>query len=525
MSICKKCGFEVRSTSKFCPKCGTQIEHDTDAVKSEEHQIDDIPSNAIIEDKTNISEEKNDPIKFKESFEKLSVNFIKVFRKIPKLYLEVTIVVVVIIAVAIGSGSYIFSKDRALSRFKSAMTSHKANEIAKILSEGSSGVEINEKTIQPLIKYMDKNPQWLNLMLDSIKQQSDKVGGEAAKLALSSKEASSPDIVFINKGKKFLIFNKYAFEIKPYYINLNMKLKNSKVSLNEGTPVVSDKDNYTAKLGPFIPGIYQLKSSFEEKYLNVKKDMDIELISSHKNLGASQNTIDVNINFDEIVFVQVSSDYDNAKIYVDGKDSGVLVKDANKFGPLSSSSEIYAENIVDGKAIQSDKAVIGNNNSIYLKFPSIKKPEPDTEAIPSGAPVFNKVSASSDLKEVNFNHEPKLVYDGDKTTAWVEGSSDDGIGQWVELYNDSLQSVSGIDIINGYSKSTKSYYSNNRAAKIKVDFSNGKSLTYDLQDGIMDTQRLNFGEVIKTQYIKITILQVYKGNTYSDTCISEINAY
>ncbi|MCQ2495265.1 MAG: hypothetical protein MJ131_01590 [Lachnospiraceae bacterium] len=73
----------------------------------------------------------------------------------------------------------------------------------------------------------------------------------------------------------------------------------------------------------------------------------------------------------------------------------------------------------------------------------------------------------------------------------------------------------------GYQKSLTSYYDNSRPKKIKVSFSNGKSLTYTLTDA-MEKQTIDFGSEIETKYVKIEIVSVYKGNKYKDTLISEI---
>ena len=60
-----------------------------------------------------------------------------------------------------------------------------------------------------------------------------------------------------------------------------------------------------------------------------------------------------------------------------------------------------------------------------------------------------------------------------------------------------------------------------RPARIRVTFSDGASITFDLSDAT-GMQTLSFGRDVVTSTITITIVSVYPGTAYSDTCISEI---
>lgn len=160
-----------------------------------------------------------------------------------------------------------------------------------------------------------------------------------------------------------------------------------------------------------------------------------------------------------------------------------------------------------------------------------KEEEPQVEyvEIESGSPEyidFDNVTASSTLKaSSNNSYEPKLVTDWKRDTAWVEGKDGDGTGEWIKLEKNSPVKISGIGITNGYVKSEKVYKANNRVKTIKVEFSNGESITKGLKDGFGMNNLIEFDKPIETKYIKLTILEVYKGSKYTDTCISEIHAF
>ncbi len=148
--------------------------------------------------------------------------------------------------------------------------------------------------------------------------------------------------------------------------------------------------------------------------------------------------------------------------------------------------------------------------------------------------ICDRVEASTYLKDNSgYNYSPFMSYDGKMETAWCV--PDGGIGQWIK-YNVSEDhkkhpQFQGIDvlelntmvIVNGLAASKEMYYANNRIKKLKVEFDNGSSQVIDLKDGVIGYQRFSFN--VKSRWIKLTILEVYKGGKYNDTCISEINFF
>ena len=66
------------------------------------------------------------------------------------------------------------------------------------------------------------------------------------------------------------------------------------------------------------------------------------------------------------------------------------------------------------------------------------------------------------------NNQPKLAYhpvnliDEDRTTAWFEGVEDNGVGEYVIFKFLRPINIEVINILNGYGKSSKLFYANNR---------------------------------------------------------------
>lgn len=280
------------------------------------------------------------------------------------------------------------------------------------------------------------------------------------------------------------------------------------------------------KAGPFVPGLYELKTSFRGPYATKESSLNLKLAGSFRVEKSTEvaYTFKQSIGFDGLKYVTVYSDYDDARVFINDKDTGLLVKDAEKVGPVDGSAQIYLVRTINGSDIKSEYVTPDYRTAVYIDFPE-GGGAVSTGTPSAAAPAFANVTASSELLGDSVSHKPSFAVDGSKDTSWVEGVSGDGIGEWVMLSSSGNQSVSGIKIINGYSKSSDLYGKNNRVASVTLEFSDGSSLSFNLKDGNMDFQTLDFGKTITTSYIKVKITGVYKGSKYQDTCISEIQVY
>lgn len=139
--------------------------------------------------------------------------------------------------------------------------------------------------------------------------------------------------------------------------------------------------------------------------------------------------------------------------------------------------------------------------------------------------TWDNVYASSHLIQKSMNYKVENVIDDNPSTAWIEGVSDDGIGQFIQFSSNNTFRVDKIDIINGFSKNQKTYMKNNRVKKVIIEFSDKSQQVYELEDNNMEYQTIDIGG-INTNSVKVIIQEVYtNGRVYKDTCISEISVY
>ncbi|MEQ8812442.1 MAG: discoidin domain-containing protein [Imperialibacter sp.] len=158
------------------------------------------------------------------------------------------------------------------------------------------------------------------------------------------------------------------------------------------------------------------------------------------------------------------------------------------------------------------------------------------------------------------------LIDGNLATAWVEGHSGNGIGEWIELELNPSFTLTGIALVNGYIKNSKAYAENGKMKsgflsvsgtcyntensqgvkqcknetsvymKKKSSLDTGPAnllntvefLPYQPSEGPElinwdDSTKMDQGfEFMKVTSIKIKVDEVYEGAKYQDMCISEL---
>jgi len=149
----------------------------------------------------------------------------------------------------------------------------------------------------------------------------------------------------------------------------------------------------------------------------------------------------------------------------------------------------------------------------------------------------DSISATSALGSINgINYEVNNIHDFDLKTVWSEGIEGYGIGESITYYFEPQSPrITDFIIINGYVKSEKAWRENSRVKKLKVYFNEEEFAILNLDDSkheqyfefepIGHSKREDELEEIKNLSLwtlRFEILEVYKGEKYDDTVITEI---
>ncbi len=142
---------------------------------------------------------------------------------------------------------------------------------------------------------------------------------------------------------------------------------------------------------------------------------------------------------------------------------------------------------------------------------------------------FPAASATSVLSgETPLQYDPINLTDGDHRTVWAEGVPGYGINERVQLWRDIPADIRRINILNSDNASSDGFYDSGRLKKIQLNFSDGQYIIYEVNPEKTSNLRyinLVFSKPVTTEYIMLTILDVFEGTKYDTTYITDITAY
>jgi hypothetical protein len=131
-----------------------------------------------------------------------------------------------------------------------------------------------------------------------------------------------------------------------------------------------------------------------------------------------------------------------------------------------------------------------------------------------GARASSELPPSGDV-----TYEAANVLDGDDETAWSEGVSGDGVGEWIELELNGAGEVSRLVIWNGYQKGEQ-FEDNARVDRVRIELGD-RRFDADLLD-VRGPQAVDLPQTVRTDRVRLTIMSVHEGRRYADAALSGI---
>lgn len=138
---------------------------------------------------------------------------------------------------------------------------------------------------------------------------------------------------------------------------------------------------------------------------------------------------------------------------------------------------------------------------------------------------LNSVESSSSLSD---KCDAKGAHDFSILNVWAEGASDYGEGEYL-LYSfpGSCPRITAVLVLNGYTKTEKAWKENGRVKKFMMYYNGKPYAVLNLED-TRALQRFDVGVLgfkdskVPEWNIKFEILEVYPGEKYTDTVITEL---
>ncbi|MEY9589407.1 hypothetical protein ABIA06_001698 [Bradyrhizobium yuanmingense] len=153
---------------------------------------------------------------------------------------------------------------------------------------------------------------------------------------------------------------------------------------------------------------------------------------------------------------------------------------------------------------------------------TMRPPRPAAAGESCARSGFETYCVSSMLKpQFGNSYGAANLFDASTGTAWVEGASGNGIGEWITIEFETVRRVKSIRVHNGYQKSPDIFAKNNRVRQLRVLFSGGESQTFVLDDKL-SAQLLTLRPPVSAYWMQFIIDDVWAGNKYTDTAITKL---
>lgn len=139
------------------------------------------------------------------------------------------------------------------------------------------------------------------------------------------------------------------------------------------------------------------------------------------------------------------------------------------------------------------------------------------------------ITASSSLPPIkNFDYKPANAHDFSFEKVWAEGVKGYGIGEYIQyFFKGNCPRITTVYILNGHVKNEKAWRNNSRVKSLMMYYNDEPYAILKLNDTrslqSYDVGLLGYHDPKAPEWsLKFEILEVYPGERYDDTVISEL---
>lgn len=404
MKFCTNCGNSLKEEAQFCPECGTavpkQVRKEQGSGYPDSEQSTDKPSAEEKQD-LHFSQENPDPeANQPESSEDWATERSEETDK-PKLHTEqteperqgpgqhtkrspsppatdtsdsrqnrkekslfksktskiVSLIVAVLAIILFGSyytiNKIYMSPDAVADRFMDAVQEKDTDKLKTFINEGQLEMDATERDVKAFLAFLDERPRTITSMSEQFEEEVKQYKSHSAD-AVADREDSS--LAALEKdGKKWLLFDRYVVNVKPVYMEVSSTENETAVFVGgeEAGMVGSEKEK---ELGPFLPGMYEVKAVIDGDYGKVEEVQEVDF--------SDVEEAEINPNFDfSDHYVELYSDNSDAILYVNDESTKEEIGDIGYFGPVAKddSIELHAQKEFSSGDKKSDTVKIGKD--------------------------------------------------------------------------------------------------------------------------------------------------------------------
>lgn len=236
-------------------------------------------------------------------FEKLKValNIIMKFIKCrAKIIVAISLPVLLLLGYIIGMG--VTSEDTFYKNLEIALKNGDEKELSSVIQY--NGKHLKKEELAPLIKLYKEDDQKIAKTINDLKNN------------------NTCDFELVeNKG---IIGKKYILKVKSYDLKINCNFDQAEFNILGKGKVQSG-----STVEGVIPGIYQIDGEYNTSYGKVSNSKEIVITKDQE--------IEVDM---PAIMLTVDSEFKDAKLFINGEDSKMKVKDASNIGPFPTDESV-----------------------------------------------------------------------------------------------------------------------------------------------------------------------------------------
>lgn len=244
-------------------------------------------------------------------------------------------ILVFFLCLGIFIGNDLGSKDRVFKNLEIALKYDKPYKINSYIR--FNGEKLSSNKLKPMTLYYSNNRSSVDFILDEIK-------------------SSGKSGVFSLKSESRFFTERYYIDLEPVSLKVESNFDPSAILLNNNSIKIKGISK------GIIPGLYTLSATLNTSYGELEITQELALLEDKT----------VNLNF-EAVKLTISSNYDDAKVFIDNLDTNLTASDIKDYGPIpvNKNIDIYLKKKFPWGEVESERFKITNTPLINIYIDGI----------------------------------------------------------------------------------------------------------------------------------------------------------
>ncbi|WP_143033226.1 TcaA 3rd/4th domain-containing protein [Tindallia californiensis] len=208
-----------------------------------------------------------------------------------------------------------------------------AQQLEKMMMAENHRIELDEHRLQPLLDYFDAYPEQWESVKASLNRQADRLE-EADSQRLQESMVTPLKLV---EREEPVSGMRYAVIPLDYNLYVKGDIPGTIFFMNKEEVSLNDKESVRHSFHEMLPGRHRLEAVYSGEYIDLRTEKEVDLF-----LPDDQFT-SIEVSFDpEPSFIYLRSNVGEAELYINDENTGVLIKDIDKFGPYFPDGSLYA---------------------------------------------------------------------------------------------------------------------------------------------------------------------------------------